>query len=277
MSTETPFEVYEGSKKESRSEQIPFVSLFHRIPKQITDTIQTLGVQEKLIRNSQATGIINPSQIAHDRMLAIIDGIRTPTLLLLFCYLLTYFSDTIFFYFGVFVMMLHGLFHIKWWEMSRTWKLKGTAVKYFYQTHSFFWYTFTITSILILTISLFFVFSDIAANMFQPIIDVVEKVLYYLDLFLTKALNALHKYFELPVGLNEIDSATEIQNVESRISLRATIMYISFMLYTVSIKFFMKKRYELQRHKNIKSSDEALQYRSQIALERLEELAKEQK
>ncbi len=139
---DTTFEdsVTAANNERKRSETLPGIHKLHDIPKQVSDTVQSVGVNEKFMESGLPSGVLLPSQISHDRWLSIGDA----------------FVDNLYIFFIASICVASGfnlvtgtiltigflymLFHIVWWQKGIAWETSETVVEYLNQTRKYYWF-----------------------------------------------------------------------------------------------------------------------------------------
>lgn len=90
MPLSTDFDKLVTDQGKSDQEKKPFVfSRMHGVPKQIADSSNAIGFNERTIKNGLMSGVMQPSQIAHDRWLSVFDGLIDAFVFFLFMLLVS--------------------------------------------------------------------------------------------------------------------------------------------------------------------------------------------
>ena len=150
-----------------RQEHAPnMLSRIHRVPKQIVDTCVSIGGNLKLIESGMPAPVLLPSQIAHDRILSINDGLTDSFVIAVMFYSLVFFGLNYYTVLPLVVFIAYWWFHIAWWQESFAWRGIQSVDEYISKT-----YTFYIVSLLFFLI----VFSTAFAYGIQKY-DVLTKI-----------------------------------------------------------------------------------------------------
>jgi hypothetical protein len=145
-----------GGKSE-RKELLPrLLANMHRVPKQVVDTCVSVGGNLKLIDSGMPAPVLLPSQIAHDRMLSVNDGIMDAFIINLFLIITALFGYGTTSYIIAFIMSVYWVFHIAWWQETRQWISVRYLEDYIAKTYNFYMPTFIIFLMLI-SVGSFFV------------------------------------------------------------------------------------------------------------------------
>jgi len=126
-------------ENKSREEAVPnILSRLHKVPKQIVDTCVSIGGNLKLIESGMPAPVLLPSQIAHDRILTIGDGIADAFVISLVLYITTLFGFNIATVPMLILFFLYWGFHIAWWQESLAWKGIKSVDEYLAQTYRYY-------------------------------------------------------------------------------------------------------------------------------------------
>jgi hypothetical protein len=126
-------------ENKSREEAVPNVlSRLHKVPKQIVDTCVSIGGNLKLIESGMPAPVLLPSQIAHDRILTIGDGIADAFVISLVLYITTLFGFNIATVPMLILFFLYWGFHIAWWQESLSWRGIKSVDEYLAQTYRYY-------------------------------------------------------------------------------------------------------------------------------------------
>lgn len=132
--------VGKGGDSGKRKEETPFLfASLHTVPKQISDSSQSIGVNERTLKNGLMSGVILPSQIAHDRWLSIIDGAVDAIIIFIILLYLSFASWGTAEIVVVVLSSLYMFFHILWWENSMQWFFIETIKDYITQTRTYYY------------------------------------------------------------------------------------------------------------------------------------------
>lgn len=146
-------------KDEGRKEKRPlFFTVIHGVPKQVSDTSQSIGINEKTRKNGIMSGVILPSQIAHDRWLSSYDGILDALVLFLCFFILSSFSFSWISLVILVIVCTYMFFHIFWWENPTEWDFIETISHYINQTRRFYYAFFLSSFFLFSTFGYYFAY-----------------------------------------------------------------------------------------------------------------------
>lgn len=261
---ETAFDdLYMQKKEETRKEKIPFVSLIHQVPKQIADTAQAVGVSEKFLANGIPSGVLGPSQIAHDRYLSFMDAVQdafwVASLLVIFPFVsFNLFTGPVYI-----AAMLYWIVHVYWWEKGRAWYLKTSVIKYINTTYRVYWATFFLAaSALIGGYIYYFVNTAIEKS--------VEKIINNGLHIVSGAEKALASSFPGKGFSATADYYVKI--AEHAYDMRFLTGLGIFLLITVVVKFWFARINKRDRVLNSESTGAELEYAGETAQRALREL-----
>jgi len=258
---ETAFDdLYKTKKEETRKEKIPVVSLLHQVPKQVADTAQAVGVSEKFLANGIPSGVLGPSQIAHDRYLAFMDGIQDAFWASLLLVMLPFVSLNLFTIPVYLAAVLYWTFHVYWWEKGKSWYLKTSTIRYINATYRSYWISFFLVSSLMMG-GLIYVFVrtaiemsvQSALNSFLDVVEGLEKALH--ASFPDAPFSATPEYF--------------VQITENAYDYRFFVGLSVFFIITLIIKFIFAKSAARERIINLETTDAELEYAGETALRNL--------
>lgn len=143
MALTTDFDIlvsHKGGGDQGRKEKRPlFFTVLHTIPKQIADTSQSIGINEKTRKNGLMSGVILPSQISHDRWLSIFDAFVDSLFLFFSFYVVSLFGFSYYSISFLFIVFVYCFFHIFWWETSSEWDFIETISYYIKQTKKYYY------------------------------------------------------------------------------------------------------------------------------------------
>lgn len=171
-------------KEVKRSEIVPgFVKTLHKIPKQLVDTSQMVGVSEQLMSLRLNSGVILASQTAHDKWLARLDGAVDSFWIFIVVILFSLTGPN----YLVVAMIVAGLWywyiHLEWYSQSKQWETSITGTEYLIKTVQKFWNSFFVTSFL-----LYFLAANIVIN---KMAFFIQKIIAYLLHFSEKAISGI--------------------------------------------------------------------------------------
>ena len=131
LTTDFDILVSHKDKDQGRKEKRPlFFTIIHSIPKQISDTAQSIGINEKTRKNGLMSGVILPSQVAHDRWLSTYDAIFDAIFIFLVFLAISCFPLNLISLIAFSSIAVYMFFHILWWENSIQWNFIETIIDY---------------------------------------------------------------------------------------------------------------------------------------------------
>ncbi|WP_418181320.1 hypothetical protein ACNSOL_11510 (plasmid) [Aliarcobacter lanthieri] len=147
-----------------------FFTRIHGVPKQISDSSQSIGINEKTRKNGLMSGVILPSQIAHDRWLSVYDAILDAFIIFIAFLVFSYFEMSLFTIITLCTMMTYMYFHILWWENSVQWNFIETIKDYVNQTRRYYYIVFISSYIIFFTLGYFLAYKyDAKTIIFTPV------------------------------------------------------------------------------------------------------------
>lgn len=145
LTTDFDILVSHKDKDQGRKEKRPlFFTIIHSIPKQISDTAQSIGINEKTRKNGLMSGVILPSQVAHDRWLSTYDAIFDATFIFLVFLAISCFPLNLISLIAFASIAVYMFFHIFWWENSIQWDFIETIIDYIKKTRNYYYATFLV-------------------------------------------------------------------------------------------------------------------------------------
>ena len=143
LTTDFDILVSHKDKDQGRKEKRPlFFTIIHSIPKQISDTAQSIGINEKTRKNGLMSGVILPSQVAHDRWLSTYDAIFDATFIFLVFLAISCFPLNLISLIAFSSIAVYMFFHILWWENSIQCDFIETIIDYIKKTRKYYDATF---------------------------------------------------------------------------------------------------------------------------------------
>lgn len=264
MNTDFDFLVNgKGINSKDEKEKKPwFFSRIHGVPKQIADTSQSIGVNEKTLKNGLMSGVILPSQIAHDRWLSIYDGIFDAFVMFIVFFVMSLYPISLETLIVYSIMTIYMFFHILWWEHAVQWSFIETISNYIEQTRRYYYYTYSIAYLFFSTIGLYVAYQIDLSNMIIRIVDYYHKALEIVEKINSKT-NLLNKKEESYISefsneatyskVNEITTKNEfiidnvspsynfdIENLSSFILLNLIGVVLILLIYKYSNKHYSK-------------------------------------
>lgn len=171
LTTDFDILVSDKGKDTGRKEKRPlFLTEIHAIPKQVSDTAQSIGVNEKTRKNGLMSGVILPSQIAHDRWLSMYDALFDAIIIFVSFFIISSFSFNEFSFVALAAIFIYMLFHIYWWETPMEWDFIETINHYIVRTRKYYYGTFFVVYLLLSTVGYYYVYKyDIRGYIAKPI------------------------------------------------------------------------------------------------------------
>lgn len=169
----TNFDVFVKNRQpdEGRKEKRPILfTRTHSVPKQVSDSSQSIGINEKTRRDGQLSGVILPSQIANDRWLSVYDAVLDSFLIFFAFLMFSYFEITVIGIGILAVMMAYMFFHIFWWENSMQWYFIETIRDYIDKTRRYYYMVFIVSNIVFATLGYYATYKyDFKEMAFKPV------------------------------------------------------------------------------------------------------------
>lgn len=301
LTTDFDILVSHKSKDQGRKEKRPlFFTIIHSIPKQISDTAQSIGINEKTRKNGLMSGVILPSQVAHDRWLSTYDAIFDATFIFLVfltisCFPLNFISVIAFIFIAVYMF-----FHIFWWENSMQWNFIETIIDYIKKTRKFYYVIFLLVYFILSTFGYFFAYKyDIKSYLLKPI-EYYEKTTSYvkttsifdkiklkkeekeivdevvINRFSSEATLKKDKQLtkETPIILDVRDEQLE-KNTKSILFddvIRFLILSLGFLIYFYYVYRYAYNYYEKRKIKNLEGVDVELKTDLELKMEEIKNL-----
>lgn len=260
---ETAFDdLYQTKKEETRKEKIPFVSLIHQVPKQVADTAQAVGVSEKFLANGIPSGVLGPSQIAHDRYLSFMDGVQDAFWASLLLVIFPFVNFNLFTSPVYIAALLYWVLHIYWWEKTKAWYIKSSVIRYINNTYRVYYFSFFLSAA-VLVGGLIYYFVNTAIEMkvqsfINGALDVAEGA--------ERALNA-----SFPTAGFSPNPSYYVQIAENAYDNRFFASLGIFALVTIGFKALFALKARRERLENIGGAQDELEYRGEAAQRALRE------
>lgn len=262
---ETPYdEVYDVKHDTSRKERSStFMAAIHGIPKKIADTAQTQGVSEKFLTNGIPSGVINPSMMAHDRYLSVMDAIQDSIILALIILIVPFLPMNTFFITILIIVCAYWVFHIAWWEKTKIWGTKASAKRYLKNTYVFYW----VVLLLLLTpiaFGMWYFIIKLGIQSFSfGIINSILSVIAGSE----KAIADVFGNIEfiknnLDINANYFISISN-DDYEGIFIIASSV----FFILTIGSKLFFGFLYKSEQKENLEFSEDAMRYKGESALE----------
>ena len=171
LTTDFDILVSHKDKDQGRKEKRPlFFTIIHSIPKQISDTAQSIGINEKTRKNGLMSGVILPSQVAHDRWLSTYDAIFDAIFIFLVFLAISCFPLNLISLIAFSSIAVYMFFHILWWENSIQWNFIETIIDYIKKTRNYYYATFLVVYFTLSSFGYFFAYKyDIKSYLLKPI------------------------------------------------------------------------------------------------------------
>lgn len=254
-------------------EKRPLVfSQLHGIPKQIADSSNAIGVNERTLKNGLMSGVMQPSQIAHDRWLSVFDATFDSFVFFCFFYLVSVFGINLYVIGVLVVFYVYMFFHFFWWEHSMQWYFIETIRDYIKNTKNYYYATLIVTFILFTSVGFFYSIkydfigkinllnqslnnSSGISTLFHHKKHVVSPFEINTNEFETKKVEPVKDKVEEPItNVNKANNLIETSDVVQNFIIY-NLLHIIIMLYIykVSMNYYKNKR-EL----NVQNSDSEL-------------------
>ncbi len=210
----TDFDKLVNNSNNQDQEKKPFVlSRLHGIPKQIADSSNSIGVNEKTLKNGLMSGVIQPSQIAHDRWLSIFDGLMDVLMFFIFTLIVSLIGVDIYSISILIGMYVYMFFHLMWWEHAMQWYFIETIIDYLNKTRKFYYATLIIGSVLIPTFGFHYVMEN---NINDEILQLKDKLISLNNTMnLSSKINSVNLPKNSPFAKNTDEFATKRPMVEN--------------------------------------------------------------
>jgi len=197
-----------------RSELVPkLVSTIHKVPKQIIDTSQMVGVNEQMMKRKLNSGVLVASQIAHDKWLSRLDGFIDS--IWLYVIILTV-SLTGLNYVSLFLVVLglwYWWYHIVWYCKAKEWDGNVTSREYTIDTVKIFWKSFISSSVILYVFTAYFIVSKFS-YIFQWIIAHAIKTIEIISALISNA----YKYFTTNESFTSVFANAHTSITEQQLS-----------------------------------------------------------
>lgn len=152
MPLSTDFDKLVTDQGKSDQEKKPFVfSRIHGVPKQIADSSNAIGFNERTIKNGLMSGVMQPSQIAHDRWLSVFDGLIDAFVFFLFMLIVSSLGVNIYVLPLAIGLYLYIFFHFVWWEHAMQWYFIETIIDYLNKTRNYYYGALIVFSVMFST------------------------------------------------------------------------------------------------------------------------------
>ena len=287
LTTDFDILVSHKDKDQGRKEKRPlFFTIIHSIPKQISDTAQSIGINEKTRKNGLMSGVILPSQVAHDRWLSTYDAIFDATFIFLVFLAISCFPLNLISLIAFASIAVYMFFHIFWWENSIQWDFIETIIDYIKKTRKYYYATFLVVYFSLSSFGYFFAYKyDIKSYLLKPI-EYYEKATSYIkktDLHDKIKLKKEQKYKEKQNAKDKeivreapILEDKEIEkNTKSILFddfIRFLILSLGFLVYFYYVYKYAYSYYEKRKIKNLEGVDVELKTDLELKMEEIKKL-----
>lgn len=257
-------DLYQTKKEETRKEKIPLISLIHQVPKQVADTAQAVGVSEKFLANGIPSGVLGPSQIAHDRYLSFMDGVQDAFLVSLLLVLFPLVSFNLFTGPVYIVGLLYWVMHLYWWEKTRAWYIKTSVKRYINNTYRVYVWTLILASMALMGGLIYFFVTTAIEMKVQGFVNGALNIV-------EGAEKALHASF--PNAGFAANPEYYVKIAEKAYDTRFYSGLGGFLLITLGFKVLFASKSRRERLENEGGTQEELDYRGESALRVIRERA----
>ena len=294
LTTDFDILVKHKGKDQGRKEKRPlFFTVIHSVPKQVSDTSQSIGINEKTRKNGLMSGVILPSQIAHDRWLSSYDGILDAFVIFVCFFILSSFSFSWISAFILLIVCIYMFFHIFWWETSTEWDFIQTISHYINQTRKFY-YAFFFGSFLIFSTFGYYLTHkyDVKHYIIQPFefFKGAGNLLQKTNIFeLNKKTESLEEVprnrfttaetYKTKENIikeekdeNFIEEAAKIEKTTLSSFMNYLIMNLSFILFFYSVFKYSSAHFARKRIENLKGVDVELKTDLELNMEELKNM-----
>lgn len=294
MAVTTDFDILVNHKNQDqgRKEKRPlFFTRIHGVPKQISDSSQSIGINEKTRKDGLMSGVILPSQISHDRWLSVYDAILDSFIIFSAFLFFSYFNISLIIIFSLTVMMTYMYFHILWYENSMQWYFIETIKDYVNQTRRYYYATFVISYFLFITVGYFFSYKyNVKEIVFTPIryYERVESFLKNNEIISTKIFKmnekkdngksefsnekTFSKKDNVQVSKKEDIIETKTDELTNSDVLNFAIYNLISIIYLYFVYKYASSHYTKKRKKNISDADTELKSNLEIKMEQLKKI-----
>lgn len=265
---DTPYtEMYDIKKEKASKETISFMALIHRVPKQVADSAQTQGVSEKFLESGMPSGVLTPSQIAHDRMLSIFDAFQDSVILAFWIAFLPLLEVSKFTIGLVLLILFYWLFHVAWWEKSKAWYIKMSVIRYIHNTYKYYWFVFFVSMSSVSAALWYFVYY-LGSHMVA--ISYINKGLEFLSMT-ERAFADITRDSEKFAGYFDAQAQYHISMAAAEYQERFLLVAVVFIGLTLGAKLFFGSLYLKERKFNATAAESEMAYAGENALRRLRE------
>lgn len=261
-----------GNEGSGSGEKRPlFFSKLHSIPKQVSDSSQAIGVNERTLKNGLMSGVILPSQISHDRWLSIVDGAMDAFILFIVIHFISLSSIGFTQILIILVSIVYMYFHILWWEYAIQWLFIETIKEYVSKTRTYYYFSLIAVFITLSSIGNFYISQIDGIEKINKIFVSVEnsfKNIFPRDIYLEKKeilpVDKKNKFSNDETYNNTEDvkkeSKKEIEDIviEKRNTSNLLFFYLNSIIASVLLYFFFKysfTHYDKKRVKNLEDVD----------------------
>lgn len=270
--------VNDTNEELSRKETVPRFAKLHNVPKQVADSCQAVGVNERAMKNGLMSGVLKPSQKAHDRLLACGDALWDSMVyfwVALLCSMtFNYFTASV-----LMVLLIYIVFHIDWWEKGSQWKFVPTIEEYLSMTRTYYYAFLGVFTLLIPAVSYYYMklysLDDYIAKGLDMTVKFYSTIVDYLDILENKSTLVLESKInlsnEFEGSYNIIEHTTEAYDrindsallVSRELTIQTEPLHFALAILLIIItnaasKYFYDKYYRKLHDKNKISIDKEL-------------------
>jgi len=148
----------ESTSGNSGEAQSKMYTSLHHVPKQIANSCNAVGVNEKTKDDTNMqTGVLSPTQRAGDRVLSIVDSIFDSLLVFVISMGVNFVGLNIYTYILMAIFLLYILAHSSWWEQGLEWGHIVTVKEYLKRTRNLYWVFLVISMLGVNTLGYYWV------------------------------------------------------------------------------------------------------------------------
>lgn len=308
LTTDFDILVSHKGKDEGRKEKRPlFFTVIHGTPKQVSDTAQSIGINERTRKNGLMSGVILPSQIAHDRWLSTYDAIFDALFIFLVFLVVSCFPIGIISLIAIISIATYMLFHIFWWENSMQWNFIETIIDYIKKTRRYYYGVFLAVYLGLSTVAYYYAYKyDFKGYLLKPVeyfdkstsfvqktsifdkiqikkestnedVEVAKRSRFSTEATLKKEENFNAKFNEKKEEKIITENSEEMLETNPKKMVfedltRFAILSLGFLLYFYFIYKYAYGHYEKKKAKNLEGVDVELKTDLELKMEEIKKL-----
>lgn len=282
-----------------RKETLPQIHKLHNVPKQVSDTAQSVGVNEKFMESGLPSGVLLPSQIAHDRWLAIIDALVDNIIIFIIAAIVVTGGFNYISYTVLTISIFYMWFHLVWWQKGIVWETSETVREYLSETKKYY-FAFLYLFMGIVSIGGTYGFLNVNGPYYlNYILKGLKSMLDALVSSIKELFNTnevlKNEFDKIKNDVSEFEPLDTTQHLEkadpdivkhintvsnhiANINIDVTeyiLNFFSFYIFTFIFLFFTalyyKKHYEIKKSKNIKAAHQEKKHYIESTIDSVEE------